>query len=61
MSEALALQRTGSGDLGEILLRTTQLTEEQLDAARESKLANGGEFLFSGGGGFAQRYVNADC
>jgi general secretion pathway protein E len=45
MSEALEPLQSHSADLGEILLRTTQLTEEQLEAARQEQAENGGRLV----------------
>jgi general secretion pathway protein E len=43
MSEAAtALRRTGRPDIGPILLRTTKLTEEQLESARREQAEKGG-------------------
>jgi len=57
MSELPEAPGTQSADLGEILLRITQITEEQLEAARHEQAENGGrlvDHLLSGG------YVSAD-
>ena len=57
MSEAPAQLQSHSPDLGEVLLQTTQLTEEQLEAARREQAENGGrlvDHLISGG------HVSAD-
>jgi len=45
MSEALAPQHTHLRDIGEILLQTTQLTEDQLEAARRAKAEEGGRLV----------------
>jgi general secretion pathway protein E len=57
MSEAPAVDGAASADLGEILLQTTQISPEQLEAARREQAENGGrlvDHLLSGG------YVSAD-